>query len=438
MRFLLDRALQPKERFDGFEWFDQFQTAAVRYQINFCGYALSMAQFSHLPALRGYLHDAQHNLIEKLADHRVWKYWAIENLWGNLRHNPDPAVRENIMYTGFAALQMALHEKAQDSPALYAAPDSLRLRHPSGKVFPHSLPSLIAGLQRENSRRDFHLVACEPNWIYPLCNTIGAAALRAAAPAAWSAQKDIFKERLEQEFIDTAGAFVPCRSVYTGFALPDIGGIMPQAMPCFFLNALLPDIALRQWLVLRRRMLHGKELNRRAFWPIDTGNYRFSRAAAYAATALAAAELGDAEIKALCLSALDEECPMRDEDGYFYRPKASVWAHAVEFLARMTPENGFRKLICDPASRPGPVIDSAEYRGVLFAGAHPINGGLSFTATKRNEAETTEIGFSGLVPHTPYRLEGTGGVRIVSGADGRALWRMTEGGQQKYTLVRDH
>ena len=44
MRFLLDRALQPLEAFDGFEWLDQFQTAAVRYQLNFIGYALSMAQ----------------------------------------------------------------------------------------------------------------------------------------------------------------------------------------------------------------------------------------------------------------------------------------------------------------------------------------------------------------------------------------------------------
>ncbi len=30
MRFLLDCALQPTHNFDGFEWIDQFQTAAVR------------------------------------------------------------------------------------------------------------------------------------------------------------------------------------------------------------------------------------------------------------------------------------------------------------------------------------------------------------------------------------------------------------------------
>jgi hypothetical protein len=44
MRFVLDRALQPLPNYDGFDWIDQFQTAAVRYQLNFMGYALSMAQ----------------------------------------------------------------------------------------------------------------------------------------------------------------------------------------------------------------------------------------------------------------------------------------------------------------------------------------------------------------------------------------------------------
>ena len=65
MRFLLDRALQPVEAFEGFEWLDQFQTAAVRYQVNFIGYALSMAQATHLPAFGGYLNTAQQRLIDK-------------------------------------------------------------------------------------------------------------------------------------------------------------------------------------------------------------------------------------------------------------------------------------------------------------------------------------------------------------------------------------
>ena len=85
MRLLLDRALQPIETFDGFHWIDQFQTAAVRYQLNFSAYALSIVRAVHLPACHGYLDTAQENLIAKQQDQRVWRYWRNENLWGNLR-----------------------------------------------------------------------------------------------------------------------------------------------------------------------------------------------------------------------------------------------------------------------------------------------------------------------------------------------------------------
>ena len=70
------------------------------------------------------------------------------------------------------------------------------------------------------------------------------------------------------------------------------------------------------------------------FWRIDTGNYRFSRAAAFAGTALAAVEMGDREVADLCLAALAEQCPAVAEADTFDRPHASVWAHAVEFCAR--------------------------------------------------------------------------------------------------------
>ena len=107
LRLLLDRALQPVDRFDGFEWIDQFQTSAVRYQINFLSYALSVASHAYLPAFEGYIATAQRNLVAKQLDHRVWRYWALESLWGHLRSNRDPIARDNIMYSGFLAAQIA-------------------------------------------------------------------------------------------------------------------------------------------------------------------------------------------------------------------------------------------------------------------------------------------------------------------------------------------
>ena len=71
------------DAFAGFEWTEQFQTSAIRYQLNFMSYALSIAQARYLPAFQGYLADAQHNLILKQQNHRVWRYWQLENTTRN-------------------------------------------------------------------------------------------------------------------------------------------------------------------------------------------------------------------------------------------------------------------------------------------------------------------------------------------------------------------
>jgi hypothetical protein len=203
------------------------------------------------------------------------------------------------------------------------------------------------------------LIACEPNWIYPLCNTIGASAILAydalKHQAKWMQYEQDFRQHLEAEFLDAFGRYVPCRSARTGLALPAFGGAMPLAMPCFFLNAIFPDLALRQWLLLRRRLFDKQGcFQRNAFWRIDTGNYGYSRASAYTATALAAAELGDQEVYQHCLKALEDECPSVLKDGVIHRQHASVWAHGVEMMARAVTKNSFRDLLLHPRKPTGP------------------------------------------------------------------------------------
>ena len=434
MRFLLDRALQPVHDFNGFEWLDQFQTAAVRYQINFIGYALSMAQATHLPAFSGYMHTAQKQLIEKLTDHRVWKYWASENLWGNLRNDPDPIAHENIMYTGLATTQMAMYHGATGQRD-YEQQGSFQLRHPSGKNYAYDLPALVTTLTRDTQRSPFHLIACEPNWIYPLCNTIGAAGIRAYAPHQWTQSEQAFCNNLENEFIDLQGRIVPCRSRYTGFALPVMGGVMPQALPCFFMNATLPDIALRQWMLLRRDMIDNHHLRRENFWRIDTGNYKFSPGAGYAVTALAAAELGDNEIRDLCFAAIEQECPATTDNGHAYRSKMSVWAHATEFLARSTARNSFRNLIVNPrVSVIQPHINSASYPAVLVASAAYNDGLLKAVVYPGDRRGRLVISLAGLAPHETYLCKGSNEETIVADYAGNAMIHVMLDGRKELQI----
>jgi hypothetical protein len=424
LRFVLDRALQPLPSFNGFEWLDQYQTAAVRYQLNFMGYALSMAQATRLPAFGGYLDEAQRRLIEKQTDHRVWRYWEAENRWGNLAQDPNPVARDNIMFTGFCAAQIAMFQAASGRRD-YDEADSFNFRHPSGKRFYSDFGALVATLERESRQSGFGLIPCEPNWIYPLCNTIGAAAMKAremqSGGMPWSSYEDLFRRRLEAEFTDLSGRFVSCRSTYTGLALPAIGGAPPQAMASFFLNATMPDLALRHWLLLRRNLLdENQALQLSCFWPIDTGNYRFSRAAAFAGTALAAVEMGDEQVAALCLAELAQRYPPAPGAESFYRLDASVWAHAVELLARSGAHNGLRHLIGKPdAVRTGPMICDVRYPDVLVARAVAQDGMLDAVLYPGKRNGRHRVGLSGLAPGAVYACDGAEEPRIVADAQGR-------------------
>ncbi len=426
LRFALDRALQPVEAFDGFERLDEFQTAATRYQVNFLAYGIALSHARFTPAFGGYMRQAQRRLIEKQAQKRVWAYWALENLWGNLSRDGHPVGRENIMYTGFVALQMALYA-ATTGRGDFARPGGFTLQ--DGAAL--SQGDFTANLAEEAARSPFTLVACEPNWIYPLCNTIGFSAVRHLEPVRWTAMRERFLTALDDEFLDHFGRFVPCRSSRAGLAVPAVGGAMPLAMPCVFLNALEPAIALRQWLLLRRRLFDGKgRFSKAFFWPIDTGNYGFSRASAYTAVALAAAELGDGEVHDACLAALEAECPSVEAGGVIHRRRASVWAHGVELMARATVKDSFRGLIEKGLPHDGPRLEIDDYPRVLVASAHRDGEGLRCVLHGRGEAV---VRVTGLKPGVACRLNASGGllqadedgtVRFPVKLDGRTPLRL--------------
>ncbi|MEY4765564.1 MAG: hypothetical protein RI907_2237 [Pseudomonadota bacterium] len=425
LRFALDRALQPVEAFQGFEHRDAFQTAALRYQVNFLGYALAMTQARYTPACRGHMHQAQARLIDKQRQHRVWSYWQLESLWGHLRRNPDPVPHDNIMYTGFVALQMALY-RASTGDAQASRPGAFTLQHPNGQRFVHDHHTLTRHLDAAFAGAAFGLVPCEPNWVYPLCNAMSACALLAHDAQhqqhTWADRHAArFRHQLDAEFLNDWGQLVPCRSSLTGLPFPALGGAMPQALPCFFLNAVAPDVAQRQWLLLRRELFdaHG-HFRRQAFWPIDTGNYGWSRASAYTATALAARELGDDDVYHHCLDALAQECPATTHAGAVHRERASVWSHAVELMALAATRDGFRQLVSAPPALSGPWIERVRYPDVQVASAHALGCGSLQAVLHGAEGLHTRVVLGGLQAGKLYRVKGATVTHVVAGRLGRA------------------
>jgi hypothetical protein len=396
LRLLADRALQPVEAFDGFEWRDQFQTAAVRYQVNFSAYALAVARRNYLPAATAWLSEAQAGLLAKQGDPRLWRHWVLENAWGNLRLGRDPIPRGNVMSSGFVALQMAIGDTG--------APLDLRRHGASWRRY--GLDQMSEALARQYHEAPYGLLSCEPNWIYPLCNMITACGLRAAdrriGSAHWSDIAARFGAGLVGEFTTATGDFVPFRSSLTGLAAPGVGGAVMQTFPCLFLNALYPDLAADHWQRARRRADTCGW--RRALWPIDVGNYGFTRAAGYAASAAAAVEMGDTASARILLDLLDADCPGTTVDGVTHRPRASLWAHALELTVRLGCRNGFRGLIESPDdARAGPHLADADYPEILVAAARREGEMLRLVLYPGAAGAVRPIAIAGLKPGRHYR-----------------------------------
>ncbi len=410
-RFALDRALQPLDQFEGFQFVDQFQTAATRYQIAQNGYALSLLN-SRLPAFRGYLHQAQVNLILKQCDARIWRYWQYENAWGNFDLNPDPIARDNIMYTGFLAAQIAMFQ-AITGDMRFSRAGALQLTSEKHQ-FSHDQNSLIMALYRGWNTSEFTLMPCEPNWIYPLCNAIGASAAIAQdqqqGTNSWTGIASGFRNSLEQEFTAKDGRILPFRSSRTGIPSPHVGGAVAEAYPSLWWNSSFPDVAAQQWSIARNASIRNNNLKHTHFWKVDTGDYRLSRAASFAGFAAAAAEMGDAEARDLALAALESECPHEINNNSLMRRNASVFAHMTELIAWLNPGNGIHDLMHQGITSSGPLLDTEHYQQLNVLQAEHIEGVLHITLRPVSDwPDTLPLRISNLPPNAQIRWAGTTG-----------------------------
>jgi len=414
LRFALDRALQPIDEFNGFEWIEQFQPSAVRYQINNLGYALSLANYARLPAMRAYLRDAQRNLVEKKKNHRVWKYWAIENLWGNLRNDPDPVPVDNVMYTGWYAAQIGMYV-SNSGDVSYDIPGSITLRHPSGKEFSYDYPAIIDALVNNERGSSFCLFPCEPNWIYPFCNNQGVIGIkiydRLHGTDYWRQIEAQYRERLAQEFTDINGHFILLRSTGTGFTIPGLSSASEDANLAFWMHPTLPDVAVRAWEIARHQ-LFDQSPNGLELLPtkpkLDPSNYQRNRVYSYGVLGMAAAEHGDGEAWQAVHAALSAEESIT-EGGVLRYPGGSVWAHTSLLNMRLARTNALHDLVnvgMPDSWRDGPVLEQATYPDVLVAKAVSDGTALDLVCYPGRKGSRQTLTIGQLKPGQAYRCEG--------------------------------
>lgn len=427
LRYSLDKALQPVGDLSGFDKKDQFQTSALRYQLNQLGYSIAVAQSRYAPSFHGYLSLAQRRILEQYVQRPIWHYWRYENAWGNLRWDADPATRDNIMLTGYVGINLALYT-LNTGDRRYTEPGSMPFRLNGRKTYPHSMTSIVQSVVDNFRRQAFCLYPCEPNWIYSGCNFRGLTTI-AAYDAAMGTDyfneiKDNFRFRLEQEFINEDGGVVALRSALTGLAVPFPVSDANLPVP---LNVLFPDLAERYWTYVRHDLLDTSNgsltLKLPAKTPVDFGNYKQGWGFVIEPLVGASRELGDAAVTEVAEQALDDLCEPVYEDGVLRFQKASNLSNASIDMSLLLHRDYWRDTIHrGPAKEvfTGPILDEMSYPAVLVARTDTDGHDLRLVLYPGQEPGPTSVEIRRLRPNAAYTLTGALESRITAGPDGSA------------------
>lgn len=429
-RYLLDRALQPVGSFEGFDIRDQFQTGALRYQINALGFALAELQCHYAPSFHGYLSRAQQNLIDKYQERRVWNYWLFGALGRSLNFESlDPAAPENTMLTGRLNLQIGMYALASGD-ARYSRPGSIAFRLTPRIVYDHTLESLALSVRRQIDSAPFGFYPSEPNWIYPISNHFGLAGLVAHDALFGTHHLDELRERwfsaLDNEFTDEAGTMVVLRSSFTGLKVPLPSFDLPTTP---LLNAIAPERAWKLWAICRSELRNriqtegGVARFKTRGRGFDWGNYRRSQGGLYATILATAREFGDDDTAQAAQASLDQDCGRTFENGVISYKGLSNLANVSAAVGVFRNCGDFAAAVTTGAPQPtrhGPILSQAEYPEVLVARAHSDGEDLDLVLYNGRAAGPRTLGFERLTPFGAYEASGVLEKRFTADEEGRA------------------
>lgn len=410
-RHLMDRVLQPIDRFDGFTTIDQFREAAWRYQLVSINYALAALQVNYLPAFSGYLHEAQRNSIVKMTDRRVWHYWRVENFLGNLKFGADPIRHENIMYSGWWALALGAYERATGDTR-FSEPAALTLVDTPRRQYAYDYPAIVAALVRQFDDGQLCFFPCEPNWVFTVCNLYGMTGVllfdRQHGTEHGLRRLEHFNGILESEFSRCDGRSVMVASRRTGLAVTSTSPLSAHS-DTWLVNIVSPRQAQVAWALARRHHLDATDGDLTRIQPrggdlLDPGTYRLTGSWFWAGLMASAREMGDDELYGIAESKFDDL--VRDSD-----KAAGLFARAFANVGRFGAKDTWHRFAHGDVPSSvigGPRLADAPYGTVQVA--HASNDGNALRLVLRphdGKAVQPSLDFGGLRPQRTYRVLGT-------------------------------
>jgi hypothetical protein len=453
LRWCHELALQPLDRFEGFEWGEQFHGGTcVRYQLNYLGWALSQFAVNYVPNAPNTIEHVLRNLVLKQTDLRVWSYWRTLNTIGNWNRDPDPLVHDNIMFSGFTGDQINMYEAATGSTR-FDEPGSLTFVWKDGTEYAYDHHSWIEAVRRNFDESQMGFFPCEPGWAFAACNTIGAQALLGYevlhGRPVWSEYEPRWRDTLLQEYLMPDGNYANIRCTRTGLSW-DTGETPGGEYLTTGTNQfrdVAPDLAARG-RALATRGLPGKLAGLSALigddgelqleLPTEWERNRARKTALTAWTKLIAGArmVGDERLASAAQRAADRQC--RTDDRWPQRPVAAgVQTLAVHLIVRWaTPLDTGDLNLRGYVAPTGPLLDDAPWPQVLVAKARSLDGrSLDLTLYRHELAagDTVRLGFAQLTPHARYRF---GDQTVVVDASGCATAEITlDDGANRCSLV---
>lgn len=432
-RRMLDLALQPVHRWDGFSFGDTWQDGALRYQLCTMSWNLSLGQYTQLPAFHGYLNTAQENLIRKKIDRKTWNYWYWESMWGNLKPDKNPVHIDNIMLTGFLGVSLGLFETASGTSP-FKEEGSLTFRWDDDTAFPYSHSSMLEEVVKNYKRYDYGWFPCEPKWIYSMCNLVGRTALELHDARHGTRYADAIRERFEksmaEEMMLPDGRIRVCTSSSFGFTVPSLSGLFGETWGIRFLTPHAPEQAERLWQILKQDFLGRKPDGGLEFKLLPLGwdtrkpaNFSYEQWPELNPLIMvlwAALEMGDEEI----VEATRAEITKRNGEGV---------ADAMTWSGRSTVRNMVNVGLPKEWAA-GPILADARYPDVIVTRAVTDGEALELVMQSGNGAVKAELGFARLKPGRSYRVRQTD-QRVTASADGSARILLPVDGRTELHLV---
>lgn len=432
LKYILDRALQPLDEFNGFSSIDPYLTSALRYQLNFSQYALAQYQYSHTPSFRGYLSEGQENLIQKMADKRVWQYWQAENRIGNFDNNPDPIIRDNIMYSGYWGVMMGLYE-AIHGHSKFSKENAFELKWNDKTQFHYSFPTINEAIYRNFVNGPHTLFPCEPNWVYTMCNGFGINSLllgeRLHGSSYFSEIKERYLSSLKQEYMTLNGHFVPIRSTLWGISIPWLSMDLNDGICTYLHHSVDPSLSESCWNYYRERRFD-KTKGEKGFYKtqrttaFDIGNYKPNPLGSIAMLMLSAKELGDEEVYDALQHRLSDSAYNYKFDGEDIKyPGASNLTVFKMALARFGRPGSFYDLVNHGLAqewKQGPLLEQVPYPDIFVKRAVSSGASLSLCLEPTKNLKNYNIALSQLKPEHKYRIVEKPDIAFQSDRSGKA------------------